>query len=93
LKKSVTIIIGNSGVVCSNCQKLEANIKKVINDWKEKEIEFNLEHITITLPEVIAKFGTLMPPALIFDETVVSTGRIPNPKQISTALHQYIEKS
>ena len=71
---------------------LESNIKKAIEEFKNEGIEFSIETLNVTRPEVIEKFGPLATPVLFFDDTVVSTGSIPNAKRISSALKMYLDK-
>lgn len=65
------------GSGCANCQRLERETRQVLDS----------ENIPYTLTKVteyadIAAYGVMQTPALVINEKVVSTGRIPSHTQI-----------
>ena len=65
------------GPGCPNCQKLEENVKKAV---EELEIEAEIEHI-YDLDEMIG-MGMMMSPGLAIDGQLVSQGKIPEVEEI-----------
>lgn len=77
--KLLTIKILGSG--CSNCKRLEAITRKVV----EKH-HLDAEIIKVTDYHEIMKFPILATPGLVLDETVMSAGRIPSESEIENWL-------
>ena len=71
----LTIKILGSG--CSNCKRLEATTRKVV---EELGIEAEIEKVTDYAE--IMKYPILSTPGLVINEKLVSAGRIPSPAQI-----------
>ena len=71
----LTIKVLGSG--CSNCKKLEAVTRKVVEG---QGIE--AEIIKVTDYAEIMKYPILSTPGLVVNEKVVSSGRIPNETEI-----------
>ncbi|MFA5961669.1 MAG: thioredoxin family protein [Parcubacteria group bacterium] len=69
------------GTGCPNCLKLEANVKKALEELK---VEAQVEKITDILE--IMKYGVMGTPALVINEKVETTGRIPDISEIKTVL-------
>lgn len=69
------------GMGCSNCKKLEANVKQAI---KELKAEASIEKITDM--EKIMSYGVLGTPALVINEEVKIYGRVPEIKEIKEIL-------
>ena len=65
------------GAGCPNCKKLEAETRAALD---APSIAYNL--IKVTDYAEIAAYGVMQTPALVINEKVVSTGRIPNRGQI-----------
>ena len=69
------------GTGCPNCQKLEANTRQALEELKmEAEIE------KITEIQDIMSYGVMGTPALVVDEKVEVSGRIPDVEEIKTIL-------
>ncbi len=65
------------GTGCAKCKKLYAETEKAIAvAGKSVELE-KVEQI-----DEIMKYGVMMTPALVVNEVVKSSGRIPNPSEI-----------
>jgi small redox-active disulfide protein 2 len=69
------------GVGCAKCTKAEDEVRKAALSlgWTEGE-EFTLEKITE--PGAIASRGVLMTPGVVVDNRIVSTGKVPKPRDI-----------
>ena len=76
----MTIKILGSG--CPNCQKLEANAKKAVEELGLKDIQ--VEHIYDI--NKIVEMGIAFTPAIAFDEEIKASGRIPDVEEIKTWL-------
>lgn len=74
--KMVNIKVLGSG--CANCKKLEAVTKKVVDNLG---IVAEIDHVTDYAD--IMKYPILSTPALVIDEKVVSSGRIPSETEIA----------
>ncbi len=69
------------GTGCPNCKKLEQNTKDAISSLgQEIEIE------KITGIEDIMKYNVMSMPALVIDETVAISGRVPSAEEIKKLL-------
>lgn len=70
------------GSGCRNCKTLEANVAKVLERFPDT-------HATITkvteYPDILA-YGVSSTPALVVNEEVVVTGRVPSPRQLERLL-------
>ena len=69
------------GSGCPNCKVLEANVKKAIDEIK---IKADVEKVTDITK--IMEYGVMSTPALVVDETVVSSGRVLSPEEIKKLL-------
>jgi len=69
------------GTGCPNCQKLEANVRRALEELK---LEINIEKITEI--QDIMSYGVMGVPALVIDDKVETSGRIPDVKEIETIL-------
>ncbi|KPL72871.1 thioredoxin family protein [Leptolinea tardivitalis] len=65
------------GSGCANCQRLEALTKKVID---ELGVEAQIDHVRDYAE--IMKYPILSTPALVINEKVVASGRIPSENEI-----------
>jgi len=70
------------GPGCANCQKLEDLVKEVIEDLDRKDIDLK----KVEDPGEIASRGVLNSPALVVDEDVEVSGRVPSKEEISEIL-------
>lgn len=75
------MIINILGTGCPNCVKLEKNTKKAIE-------ELNIEGVVdkITDIEAIMGYGVMSTPALVVDNKVICSGRVPDVEEIKTML-------
>ena len=69
------------GTGCPNCQKLEANAKQALSELK---IEARIEKVTEI--QDIMSYGIMGTPALVVDEKVEVSGRIPDVSEIKALL-------
>jgi len=76
----MTIKILGSG--CPNCQKLEAQAKKAVEELGLKDVQ--VEHV-YEIDEIIA-YGVMATPAIVIDEKVKAAGRIPDVEEIKSWL-------
>ena len=75
------MIIKILGTGCPNCQKLEANVKQALAELK---MEANIEKVTEIAD--ILNYGVMSTPALVVNEKVAVSGRIPDVSEIKTIL-------
>jgi len=76
----MTIKILGSG--CPNCQKLEANAKKAVEDLGLKDVQ--IEHVYEI--DKIVEYGVMSAPAIVIDKEVKVAGRIPDVEEIKSWL-------
>lgn len=76
----MTIKILGSG--CPNCQKLEQNAKKAVEELGLKDVQ--IEHV-YDIEKIIA-YGVMSTPAIVIDEQVKASGRIPETEEIKNWL-------
>jgi small redox-active disulfide protein 2 len=69
------------GPGCPNCQRLEANVRLVLD---ARGIEADVQKVT-DYADILA-YGVSSTPALVVDEKVVMAGRVPSPKQLEGLL-------
>lgn len=79
----MTIKILGSG--CKNCVALSENAAAAV-----KELGLDAEIVKVTDFSEIAKYGILSTPGLVFDERVVSYGKVLKPKEIVTLLQKVV---
>jgi len=76
----MTIKILGSG--CPNCQKLEANAKKALEELGLKDAK--IEHVYEI--DKIVEYGVMSTPAIVVDKEVKAAGRIPDVEEIKSWL-------
>lgn len=76
----MTIKILGSG--CPNCQTLENNAKKAVEELGLKDVQ--VEHVYDI--NKIMEYGVMSTPAIVFDNEVKAAGRIPNTEEIKSWL-------
>ncbi len=76
----MTIKILGSG--CPNCQKLEDNAKKAVEELDLKDVQ--VEHVYDATK--VAEMGVMSTPAIVIDGKVKVAGRIPDVKEIKNWL-------
>ena len=69
------------GTGCPNCQRLEANTKQALSELK---MEATVEKVTEI--QDIMSYGVMGTPALVVDEKVEVSGRIPDVSEIKAIL-------
>ncbi len=82
----LTIKVLGSG--CANCKRVEQIARKAISD-----MALDAEVIKVTEYPEIMKYNILSTPGLVINETVVSSGRIPTPAEVTTWLTSALEKA
>jgi hypothetical protein len=70
------------GTGCPNCERLELHALAAIEQLRQEhpEVDFLIEEISDS--EQILLYGAVIPPGLVVDGILVSSGRIPTPSQI-----------
>ena len=71
-----TIKVLGSG--CPNCQRLEANAKKAVEELGLKDVQVEGVHEI----NKIIEYGVMSTPAIVVDEEVKAAGRIPDVEEI-----------
>lgn len=74
------------GSGCPNCRKLEEEAKKAVENLAV-EAEFD----KVTDYQQIMKYDVFATPALVINEKVVSSGKIPNQGEITSYLTSALE--
>lgn len=69
------------GLGCMNCKKLEANVRKAI---EELGIEASIEKVT-DFKDIVA-YGVMRTPALVVDEQVKISGKVASVEEIKKHL-------
>jgi small redox-active disulfide protein 2 len=69
------------GSGCVNCKKLEVATREVV---AEMGFDASVEKVE-SYPEIM-KYGVMSTPALVIDEKVVSSGRVPSKAELTTIL-------
>ncbi len=72
------MIIKILGSGCPNCQELEKNAIKAVDELQKNDVK--VEHV-YDMDKIIA-YGVMSTPALVIDEQVKSSGRIPEVEEI-----------
>jgi small redox-active disulfide protein 2 len=75
------MIIKILGKGCPNCQKLEENTRLALS-----ELHIEAEIIKVIDIKEISRYGVMGLPALVFDEKVVSYGKVLNKPQVMALL-------
>jgi small redox-active disulfide protein 2 len=81
----LTIKVLGSG--CANCKRLEQIARKVVTD-----LSIEADVIKVTDYNDIMAYNVLSTPGLVINETLVSTGRIPTPAEVTTWVTDALEK-
>ncbi|MBU0546717.1 MAG: thioredoxin family protein [Patescibacteria group bacterium] len=76
------------GTGCPKCQKLEENTKKAIEELGLKDVQ--VEHIYDV--EKIIEMEIMTTPALVVDEEIVVSGKIPTVEEIKEILKGKVQK-
>lgn len=75
------MIVRILGSGCVNCRNLEANTRTAL-----AELGMPAEIEKVTDPGEIVAWGVMSTPALVIDDEVVVSGRVPSPAQIEELL-------
>ena len=81
--KNTRIKVLGSG--CSKCNELEKNTKEVLKDLN---IDEEVAHIKDF--KEIMKYGVMTTPALLVDEKILVSGRVPNIKELKELIQENI---
>lgn len=81
--KNARIKVLGSG--CSKCNELEKNTKEVLKDLN---IDEEIAHIKDF--KEIMKYGVMTTPALLVDEKILVSGRVPNIKELKELIQENI---
>lgn len=77
------MIIKILGSGCPNCQRLEANTKAAL-----KDLGLDADVVKVTDYAAIASYGIMRTPGLVFDEKVVSYGKVLNVEEVKALLNK-----
>ncbi len=69
------------GTGCVNCRNLEALTRQALT-----ELALDVEIEKVTDPAEIASWGVMSTPALVIDDDVVLSGRIPKPNDLKALI-------
>jgi len=72
------MIIKILGSGCPNCQRLEANAKKAVEEIGSKDVQ--VEHVYEI--DKIIEYGVMSTPAIVIDKEVKAAGRTPDVEEI-----------
>jgi small redox-active disulfide protein 2 len=78
------MIIKVLGSGCKNCKKLLENVKESV-----KEFNIKAEVLYITDMMEIANSGLMRTPGLIFDNKIVSSGKVPSTDEIKQMIENF----
>lgn len=73
------------GTSCPNCKKLEKLTEEVVS-----ENNYNAEISKVEDIAQIMNYGIMRTPALVFDEKVVVSGRVPSKEEIKNLINKHI---
>ncbi len=72
------MIIKILGSGCPNCRHLEKQARRAVEELQKKDVQ--VEHV-YNMDKIVA-YGVMSTPALVVDEEVKSSGRIPDVEEI-----------
>ena len=75
------------GSGCAKCHQLENSVKSAVN---EMEMHCRIEHVTDFAQ--IAAYGVMSTPALVFNEKVVSYGKVLSVEEVMAILEKEMER-
>lgn len=75
------------GSGCPNCKKLEMNAREAV-----KQLGLGVDFVKVTDFKDIAKYGIMRTPGLVFDEKVVSFGKVTDTATIVELLKSFINE-
>jgi len=81
------MIIKILGSGCPNCKKLEMNAREAV-----KQLGLGVDFVKVTDFKDIAKYGIMRTPGLVFDEKVVSFGKVTDTATIVELLKSFINE-
>lgn len=76
------MVIKILGTGCPNCQRLEENTKKAVEELGLKDVK--IEHV-YEIDEII-KYSVMATPAIVVDEEVKISGEVPEVEKIKKIL-------
>lgn len=81
------MIIKILGSGCPNCKKLELNAREAV-----KQLGLGVDFVKVTDFKDIARYGIMRTPGSVFDEKVVSFGKVTDTATIVELLKGYINE-
>lgn len=81
------MVITVLGTGCPNCQKLEVNAEKAVEQIGLKDAE--VKHL-YDINKII-EMGVMMTPAMAIDGKIVISGKIPSVEEIKELIKQYLK--
>ncbi len=79
------MIIKILGSGCANCRKLEINAREAV-----KQLGLGADFVKVTDFKDIASYGIMRTPGLVFDDKVVSYGKVTDTQAIVELLKEYM---
>lgn len=79
------MIIKILGSGCLNCKKLEINAREAV-----KQLGLGVDFVKVTDFKDIASYGIMRTPGLVFDDKVVSYGKVTDTQTIVELLKAYM---
>jgi small redox-active disulfide protein 2 len=79
------MIIKILGSGCPNCKKLEINAREAV-----KQLGLGVDFVKVTDFKDIASYGVMRTPGLVFDDKVVSYGKVTDTQAIVELLKAYM---
>lgn len=80
------VIVLGSG--CKNCHTVQERVQQTVD---EMGIEAKVELVTDL--QVMMQYGVMQTPAIVMNDKLVSTGRVPAPSQIKTMVSAAVARS
>jgi len=71
------VVIKVLGTGCAKCRKVEANVHAALS-----ELGIDVEVVKVTDINEIMEYDVFMTPALVIDEKVVASGKVPGIEEI-----------
>ena len=71
------------GMDCPKCEQLAANAHAAV-----KELNLSAEITKVTDIDKITEYGVMLPPALVIDGKIISSGRVLSPEDIKKSISE-----
>ena len=88
--KRVNVQVIGADPSCARCRKTEENARKAAARLENEGCRIEIEKLSITAKETIAKYGVLMSPAIAVNGIVRIMGKIPDVGVVERMLRQAV---